>query len=45
MTSTTLDLFEDKADDEEAAQQFTAWVKEQADELGVSEDYYLFEFI
>jgi hypothetical protein len=35
MTSTTLDLFEDKADDEEAAQQFTAWVKEQADEIGV----------
>jgi hypothetical protein len=44
MTSSTLDLFEDKAD-EEAAQQFTAWVKEQADELGVTEDYYLFEFI
>jgi hypothetical protein len=44
MNDTTLDLFEDKAD-EESAREFTAWVKEQADEIGVSEDYYLFEFI
>jgi len=44
MNSTTLDMFEDKAE-EEAAQQFNAWVKEQAEEIGVTEDYYLFEFI
>jgi hypothetical protein len=44
MNCTTLDMFEDKAD-EEAAQDFTLWVKEQADELGVSEQYYLLEFI
>jgi Lhr-like helicase len=44
MNSTTLDMFEDKAD-EESAQQFTAWVKEKADEIGVTEDYYLLEFL
>lgn len=44
MNDTTLDLFEDKAD-EESAREFTAEVKAKADELGVSEDYYLFEFI
>ena len=45
MNDTTLDLFEDKADEEAAAIQFTADVKSKADELGVSEQYYLLEFI
>jgi hypothetical protein len=44
MNSTTLDMFEDQAD-EEAAREFTFWVKEEAEEIGVSEDYYLLEFI
>jgi len=44
MNLTTLDMFEDQAD-EEAALEFTSWVKDKAEEIGVSEDYYLLEFI
>ena len=44
MNSTTLEMFEDLAD-EEAAREFTSWVKEKAEEIGVSEDYYLLEFL
>lgn len=44
MHSSTLDLFEDKADDENA-REFSLWVKERAEELNITEDYFLLEFI
>lgn len=44
MNDSTLDLFEEKAD-EEGAKIFSDWVKEEAEKIGVTEDYYILEFV
>jgi hypothetical protein len=43
MTCATINSEQDR--DDENAKKFAEWVKKKAQEIGVTEDYYLLEFI
>lgn len=44
MSNSTLDMFEEKSN-EENAKIFSDWVKSESKKLGVTEDYFILEFV